>query len=219
MRVLTPACLSLAAALAVAAPAAGQDHNVAAGYGIGFIQPGALNPGAGAADASVDAGIVGTAFGEAWYMLDGRLGARLNLAFTRRPLQLGEESRDISALAADVNIMARLVPPAEGGTFAPFVSGGAGVFSSGLGWGAPVQYEELGAAYPGEGNVRFAVVGGAGVDIAPLAFRIGDSRVGVRLEVADHIVLRSPFRGLEGERLGPIHNVRVGVSLIGLGWF
>jgi hypothetical protein len=219
MRVLTRACLSLAAALAVAAPAAGQDHNVAAGYGIGFIQPGALNPGAGAAEASMDAGIVGTAFGEAWYMLGGRLGARVNLAFTRRPLQLGEATRDISALAADANIMARLLPPTEDGSFAPFVSAGAGVFSYGLGRGAMVQYDELGVAYPGEGSARFAVVGGAGVDIAPPQFRLGESRLGIRLEVADHIVLRSPFRGLEGQRLGPIHNVRAGISLIGLGWF
>jgi hypothetical protein len=219
MRVLTRACLSLAAALAVAGPAAGQDHNVAAGYGIGIIQPGALNPGAGAAEASMDAGIVGTAFGEAWHMLGGRLGARLNVAFARRPLQLGEASRDISALAADVNIMARLLPPTGNGSFAPFVSAGAGVFSYGLGRGAMVQYEELGAAYPGEGNVRFAVVGGAGVDIAPPQFRLGESRLGIRLEVANHIVLRSPFRGLEGERLGPIHNMRAGISLIGLGWF
>jgi hypothetical protein len=37
--------------------------------------------------------------------------------------------------------------------------------------------------------------------------------------VADHVALRSPFETLDGGRLGPIHNLRFGVSLVGLGWF
>lgn len=219
MRAFTLACFALAAALAVAAPAAGQDHNAAAGYGAGFLQPGALNPGATGAEASMEAGLVGTAFGEAWPLLGRRVGARLNVALSRRPLQLGEASRDISLLAVDVNVMARLLPPSADGVVAPFLSAGAGVLTYGLGEGGTVTYEELGAFYPGEGETRFTVVGGAGLDIAPAQFRLGDARLGIRLEVADHMVLRSPFRGLEGENLGPIHNLRAGISLIGLGWF
>ena len=218
MRALTLAALSLAA-LVAAAPAAGQAHNVAAGYGAGFFQPGALNPGVTGEEASFEPGVVGTAFGEAWYVLGGRLGTRLNVALSKRPLQLGEATRDISLLAVDLNVMARPLPPSATGAIVPFLSAGGGVLSYGLGEGGSVTYGELGAFYPGEGEVRWTVVGGAGVDIAPAGFRLGDARFGIRLEVADHVVLQSPFRGIEeGEKLGPIHNLRAGISLIGLGW-
>jgi hypothetical protein len=57
------------------------------------------------------------------------------------------------------------------------------------------------------------------VDITPRGVRVAGTPLGLRFEVADHVALRSPFETLAGERPGPIHNVRVGVSLIGLGWF
>jgi hypothetical protein len=38
----------------------------------------------------------------------------------------------------------------------------------------------------------------------------------VRLEAADHVALESPFETPDGDPLGPVHNVRVTLGLIGL---
>ncbi|CAN5347428.1 hypothetical protein BH20GEM2_BH20GEM2_13350 [soil metagenome] len=40
--------------------------------------------------------------------------------------------------------------------------------------------------------------------------------LGFRLEVADHVVLDSPFQALDGGDVGPIHNVRFTLSVLGL---
>ncbi|HSJ24312.1 MAG TPA: hypothetical protein VK929_06585 [Longimicrobiales bacterium] len=209
----------VAALLLMAAPAAGQDHNNAAGYGAGFLLPGAFNPGASGSELAMDAGWVATAFGEAWHVAGGRLGARLNGMFSQRPLQVGEENRDINTFAADASIIARLLSPTPGNAFAPFVSAGGGIVRYGLGRGMELDFPEAGVTYPGDDEIQWALVGGAGFDILPAGFRVGGNPLGIRVEVADHVVLRSPFRGTDGERLGPIHNIRAGISLIGLGWF
>lgn len=193
MRLLRRNCLLFIAALTVATPATAQEHAVAAGYGAGFIQPGAFNPGVAGTDLSMDAGWVITIFGEGWHIADGRVGARLNGAFTRRPLQLGEESRDIAMLAADASIVGRLLPATPDNTMAPFVSVGGGIVRYGLGRGVPLQFPESGVVYPGESEIRWALVGGAGVDIMPAGFRISDTPLGIRIEVANHMVLRSPI--------------------------
>jgi hypothetical protein len=211
--------LSFTAAALLAAPVAAQDHNVAAGYGAGYLQPGAFNPGVSGTELSMDGGVVGTVFGEVWHVAGGRLGARLNAALTRLPLPIGEETRDLSTFAVDASIIARLLAPVPGNTVAPFVSIGGGIVNYGLGRGSLLEFPDAGVFYPGENNIQWAVVGGAGVDILPAGFQLGDTSLGIRLEVANHMVLRSPFRGLDNERLGPIHNLRAGISLIGFGVF
>jgi hypothetical protein len=132
---------------------------------------------------------------------------------------MGEEVRDINTWMLDASVIARLLPPAEDNVVNPFLSAGGGLVSYGLGRGGQIFFPEAGVSYPGNDQVRWAVVGGAGLDITPAGFRVGSTPLGIRLEVADHVVLRSPFRGMDDERLGPIHNIRGGISLIGLGWF
>jgi hypothetical protein len=202
-----------------AAPAGAQDHTTAAGYGVGFLRPGDLNPGAGGAGLAMDAGWVITAFGEAWYAAGDQLGARVNGAFTNRPLQIGEDTREISTWMLDASLIARLLPPNEANVINPFLSVGGGLVSYGLGRGGELVFPEANVSYPGDDQVQWALVGGAGVDLTPRGLRLGATPLGIRLELADHVVLRSPFRGPDGERLGPIHNIRAGISLIGLGWF
>jgi hypothetical protein len=220
MRPLRSVAISVVASLVLAAsPSLAQDHTTAAGYGIGFIRPGALNPGAPGAELALDAGWVATAFGETWHVADGRMGARLNGAFTQRPLQVGEEARDINTWMLDASVIVRLLPPAEENVVNPFLSAGGGLVRYGLGRGAQLFLPEAGVTYAGDDEVQWALVGGAGLDITPPGFRLGAAPLGIRLEVANHVVLRSPFRGADDERLGPIHNIRAGISLIGLGWF
>jgi hypothetical protein len=149
----------------------------------------------------------------------GRLGTRLSAAFTQRPLQLGDEPRDINTWLVDLSLMLRLLPPREGNTIAPFLSAGGGFVHYGLGVGPALPIEEAGVVYPGDNQLRFAVVGGGGVDILPRGLQFARTPLGLRLEVANHVTLRSPFETFEGERLGPIHNLRFGASLIGVGWF
>jgi hypothetical protein len=219
MRLLPRSFLITFILAAVATHAVAQDHTTAAGYGIGFIRPGALNPGAPGGELALDAGWVATAFGEAWNAAGGRMGARVNGAFTQRPLQVGEDARDINTWMLDASIIARLLPPLPDNVINPFLSAGGGLVSYGLGSGGPLFFPDAGVTYPGDDQVQWALVGGAGLDITPAGFRLGANPLGIRLEVADHVVLRSPFRGEDGERLGPIHNFRAGISLIGLGWF
>ncbi len=57
--------------------------------------------------------------------------------------------------------------------------------------------------------------GGLGVDVVP-SLRLWGTRLGVRLEAADHVALESPFETPDGDALGPVHNVRVTLGLIGL---
>jgi len=221
MHLLRRAVLASVSLLAVAAaPAAAQDHTTAAGYGGGFVTFGALNPGAAGAELMMDAGWVVTAFGETWHSARGRVGARLNGAFTQRPLQVAGEAREINTWMADASLMLRLLPPRAGSGVAPFLSAGGGLIHYGLGTGAPVTYAEQGVVYRGDDQLQWTAVGGVGIDVVPGGFRLGGTPLGLRIEVADHVTLRSPFRGLEDDaNLGPIHNIRFGASLIGLGWF
>jgi hypothetical protein len=108
----------------------------------------------------------------------------------------------------------------EVGMISPFLTVGGGFIHYGLGrTGRPVVIDEANAFYPGDDERQWMGMAGAGIDIVPPGFRFADTPIGVRLEVADHMAFRSPFETLEGARLGPIHNLRFGVSLIGLGWF
>jgi hypothetical protein len=204
---------------AATAPVAAQGHAVAAGYGGGFITFGALNPDVEGVELALDDGWVATMFGEAWHVAGGRLGARLNGAFTQRPLQMPDGARDINTWLIDLSLMLRLLPPREGNLIAPFLSAGGGIISYGLGASPPVAFPEAGVVYPGDNQRQFTLVGGGGFDLVPRGLRLGGTPLGLRLEVANHTTLRSPFEPLEGERLGPIHNLRLGASLIGLGWF
>jgi hypothetical protein len=220
MHVIRRAICGAAALLAmVAAPVVAQMHTTAAGYGGGFVTFGAFNPDVEGEELALDAGWVVTGFGETWHVLGGRVGTRLNLAFTQRPLPIPEQPRDINTWLLDANLMLRLLSPAEDNPIAPFLSAGVGVISYGLGTGAPVTFPEAGVVYSGDDERRLTVVGGAGIDIVPAGFQVGGLPLGIRLEAANHVTLHSPFRDFEGERLGPIHNLRVGASLLGRGWF
>jgi hypothetical protein len=220
MRVLRRTTVISAALFLAVLPLASQDHTTAAGYGLGLINPGRLNPGVGQLPLKMDEGWALTAFGETWHAAEGRMGLRLAAAFTQRPLSIGGELRDVNTWFADASVILRLLPPTAGRAVAPFVSVGGGLAQYGLGTGPPLIYQEEGVVYPGEQRLQGTAVVGAGLDIVPGGFRIAGAPLGLRLDVADHVLLRSPFRGLEGDAgLGPIHNLRFGVSLIGLGWF
>jgi hypothetical protein len=215
---LTLGCTLL---LLAASPAAAQQFHTAAGYGAGNISFGAFNPDAGAeaAELALQSGPVFNVFGEA-YQGAGYLGLRGNVAFTQRPLEFAGESRKINTWLVDAGVVLRPLPLRETSVISPFLTAGGGVISYGLGRnGRTVVIGESDVLYPGDDERQWMLVGGGGLDIIAGRLRVAGTPLGLRLEAANHVTLRSPFRTLAGERPGPIHNLRIGASLVGFGSF
>ena len=207
-----PVCVALLATLVVAAPVAAQDYRFGAGWNAGGawfspLNAGAVAAGGGAAsDLTFDPGwIVGLQF-EQWFG-SGRVGLRLNGALTERPFTAPAEKRDISLWLADADVLLRLLPAEPDRTVNVFLSAGVGMVDYNLGRGGPVVWESAGASYGGDPAVRFAAAGGLGVDWLT-ALRWDGEPIGIRFEVANHVVLKSPFASLSGGDFDPIHNVR-----------
>lgn len=197
----------------LAAPAArAQDYAGTVGYGGGGIWFGDFNE--QGPSLALQSGWLAVAHAE-HYVGGGRLGARLGAAFTQRPFDAAGLARDINTWMFDGSVLLRPLPVDRRRSVVPFVSLGAGVVSYGFGEGRPVVFEESGAVYPGNTDRQFAVVGGLGVDVVPRLSLFG-TPLGVRLEAADHVALESPFETPGGDSLGPVHNVRVTLGLIGL---
>lgn len=203
--------LAMAAlALMVLAPVAGaQDFNGTIGYGGGGVWFGDFD---GKGSLALEAGWLADVHAERWY--SNRLGVRAHAAFTRRPLEMPGDTRDINTWMIDGGALLHLLTPRPDRSVAPFVSAGAGVVSYGLGEGPKVTISDD-VVYSGDDDRQFTAVAGIGVDLLP-EWRWLDTRVGVRLEVADHVVFESPFEPRGGGSFGPIHNVRFTLSLLGL---
>jgi hypothetical protein len=213
------ALLILAALAAAPVPALAQRYDHAAGYGAGAISFGAFNADAGGNELALAAGWVAHLFGEG-YTGEGNLGWRISGGFTKRPLTYADESRNVSTYIADAGLIFRPSALQRESSVSPFVTVGIGVISYALGQsGRPVLVEEANVFYPGNDQRQWMATAGAGIDVLPAGFRFGDVPLGLRFDVADHVTLRSPFETFDGNRPGPIHNIRFGVSLVGYGWF
>jgi len=194
-----------------------QAYQTGGGYGVGHMQFGAFNPGQGA-ELSLDPGVAINLFGEYWTP-SPRAGFRINGLLTRRPLVVSDDTHRIRTWAIDGSLMLRPLPARETRVVAPFVSIGAGMFHYGLGrTGRPVIATDAEVVYPGADEAQWAGVVGGGIDILPASLRLFETPLGIRLEVANHTVFQSPFQSLDGDRLGPLHNLRFSIGLIGMGW-
>jgi hypothetical protein len=210
-----PLAAAALAALLVPGLAAGQDHRFGAGFntgGIYFTQlnpsPGSIN-GAAGRDLTMDPSwVVGLQF-ERWYG-SGRLGARLNGAFTQSGMEVpGRSPRDIGYWLADASLLLRFLAAEPDRGVAPFLSAGVGVVKYKLGDGDVLQYTPSASVFDGDDSPRLAVAGGIGFDIRT-GWNWDDEPVWVRLEGTDHIALKSPLRELAtGDRYGLIHSFRV----------
>lgn len=201
------------AALIMATPAAGQDFTASAGYGGGAISFGEFNAGGTGQALELDAGWVVTGHIDYWAG-SGRVGGRLNGAFTQRQFDAPIGSRDLSAWIVGADLLVRLLNPVPGRTVAPFLAAGVGFADYGLGKGQAILFPDADALYPGDSDRQFTVSGGVGIDIIP-GFTIFGSPSGFRLEAIDHIALDSPFSPPGGGSFDPIHNVRVSLSIVG----
>lgn len=197
-------------ALMVLTPAAGaQDFDGTIGYGGGGVWFGDFDD---QGSLALKAGWLGDVHVERWYA--NRLGVRAHAAFTRRPLEMPGDTRDINTWMIDGGALLHLLPPRPDRSVVPFVSAGAGVVSYGLGEGRKVTISDE-IVYSGDDDRQFTAIAGIGVDLLP-EWDWLDTRLGVRLEVADHVVFESPFEPRAGGSFGPIHNIRATLSLLGL---
>lgn len=212
MGVKTRIAAALLAALLAAPVARAQDYAGTVGYGGGGVWFGDFNE--SGASLALESGWLAVAHAE-HYLGSGRIGARLGAAFTQRPFDAAGLARDINTWMFDGSLLLRPLPVDRRRSVVPFLSVGAGVVSYGFGEGRPVVFEGSDAVYPGDTDRQFAVVGGLGVDVVPRLTLFG-TRLGVRLEAMDHLALESPFEAPGGDALGPVHNVRVTIGLIGL---
>ncbi len=195
-----------------AAPVAAQDYDGTIGYGGGGIMFTDFNAGGPGESFGLGSGWVATAHIDHW-VDRGRLGGRINAAFTRRPTDVLGDSRNIHTWIVGGDLLLRLLPSSPNRTVVPFIAGGAGMVSYGLGAGNPVNLDN--ARYPGNSDRKLAVSAGIGFDIVP-RFTIFGTPSGFRLEVIDHMALESPFEPIGGGDFDPVHNVRASLSLIGL---
>lgn len=197
------------------APAAAQqDYAWAAGFYGGGMWFSALNNGSGTGSAlELDPGWVVGMQGEHWFStFGGHVGMRVNGEFTRRPLPLAEETRDIGIWMIDAELMLRLLAPTRSTRFNVFLSAGGGLVGYRLGDGPPRTFIDANAMYAGDETPRWAAVGGVGFDI--ITGNWWDQQpVGVRVEAVDHMVFDSPFQPLDGNTFSPIHNIRLAIGL------
>jgi hypothetical protein len=201
--------------LASAAGRAGaQSHTASVGYGGGGIYFGSFNEGSGS-DLVLDPGWLATAQVD-WWPGSRRIGGRASGAFTQRPLATSGDVRSINTWLFSGDLMLRLLPATEARRVSPFLSVGAGVVSYGLGDGDALDLPAENAIYPGDTDRRFAAAAGLGFDVMPRGLSWFGTPVGLRLEVADHLVLESPFIDPEGGHYGPVHNIRASLGLLGL---
>lgn len=206
--------MALAAAFLIfagAGPAAAQTYGYAAGWNAGYVTFGDFASGnEGAAVGLQDGWIVGLQ-GESWTA--GRwLGTRLNVGFTRRPMDNSDTGRKVGVTMADLGLMLRLIPPRQENVFSAFVTGGAGLVHYDFGEGEPVAFPEAGAWFDGRNRARFAYVFGGGIDVITPIRWTGEP-IGVRAEVVNHMTRDSPFRDAEGERLDGVNNLRLVIGL------
>jgi len=195
------------AVTAAAGDAAAQDYEWAASWNAGGTYFTALNTDSGAEDLTFDPGwIMGLQF-ERW-LGGGRIGLRANGAITERPLELDGDSRGIGIWMLDADVLLRLMPARPERTVQAYLLAGVGAVRYKLGRGDFLNIDDSNATYPGDDDARLAAVGGFGIDFLT-GWRWDGDPVGIRVEVADHLVFESPFAPIAGDDFGPIHNVRL----------
>ncbi len=210
-RYLTPV---IVAAALCASPVAAQDYDGSAGYGAGGVWFSDFNSGGGGTPMRLEAGWITTAHLENW-VNRGRLGGRINVAYTKRPLETTTDNRDISAWIFGADLLLRMLSPSPGRSVAPFIGAGVGYASYGLGRGQPISFPAEEATYAGEDHRRITVSGAFGIDILP-SMTIFGTPSGFRLEIIDHLALDSPFSPVQGVDFDPVHNIRVSLSILGM---
>lgn len=191
------------------AEARAQDIDLSAGYGAGYIQFASFAE-SGDVDLGLESGWTAVWHADRWF---GRwAGIRAAGLYTRRPLEFPAATRDIDVWSVEGDLLLRLVPAAEGRSVMPYLLAGGGSIWYRLGEGPTVRLAGTDVIYDRDEQRQWLVSVGGGLDIYP-GWTWRDNQLGLRLEVADHVVLSSPFRVSGAGDPDPSHNIRATVSI------
>lgn len=212
--------------LATSAPelALAQDYRSSVGWNAGALWVSSLN--AGATGGEGQTYVRQAAPGLGWmtgiqfdhWLWNGGLGIRLGGGYSRHALGWSNGEREIGTWTGEAGVLARIFAPEPDQVFLPFIALGVAGVRYGLGKGPLTTFPAADAYHSGE--VRFNLAGSAalGLDIiSPLIW--DESPIVLRIEAADQLAPRSPFRSLEtGKRFQLVHNARLTIGLhAGLG--
>ncbi len=208
-----PSVLAAGALLALAAaPLSGQ---VGAGWTVGGSTLSELNAGgSGAVELKPSTGVVLGLHVDRWYGATERFAVRIQGAWQQPRFDWTQGERKIDAVSADVSVLVRALVPQQEDAFEvlPYLALGFGGIWYDLGRGDDTEYPAAGTFHDGSSVILPAAVFGGGLDVG-LPVRWFGNPMRIRLEVADHYALNSPFRGLgDGERLDAVHNLRFTVG-------
>jgi hypothetical protein len=208
-------------------PAAAQDYRSSVGWNAGALWVSALNAGAelptGAESGEAARKVAPGAGWTTGLQLDhwlwiGVLGLRAGGGYARHLLEWSNGRREIGSWTGEAGVLARIFVPEDENVFIPYVALGVAGVHYGFGKGPASTYPEAAAYHPGKRSIALAGSAGLGLDIiSPWGW--DESPIVVRIEAADQVAPRSPFRSLETtKRFHFVHNARLTVGLhAGLG--
>lgn len=198
--------------LLLAAPLSGQ---VGAGWTVGGSNLSELNAETGGTVAlKPPTGVVLGLHVDRWYGAEERFAVRIQGAWQQPRFDWTQGERKIDSVSGDVSVLVRPVVPSGDAVleFLPYLALGFGGSWYDLGRGSETGYPPSGSFHDGSSTIVPTVVLGGGVDVG-LPVRWYGNPTRIRLEVADHYHLHSPFRSLDdGDRGGAIHNLRFTVG-------
>ncbi len=211
----------------VTRPAVAQDYRSSVGWNAGAFWVSSLNAGAaGPAGEGNGEGARSAEPGLGWttglqldhWLWNGVVGLRAGGGYARHALGWSNGTREIGTWTGEAGILARFFVPEPEYVFIPFVAIGVAGVHYGLGKGPLTSYPEADAYHSGEQHFSLAGSVGLGLDfVSPWGW--DESPIVLRVEAADQVAPRSPFRSLEtGKRFRFVHNARLTIGLhAGLG--
>jgi hypothetical protein len=204
----------------VAAPepalAQGPQYGTGLLFGAGHIGP--LNPDAasfGEGDAQEILPATGPLVAihvDRWYGVRRRFGIRVQFAFQQPRFEWTTSEPRSDVYSGDLSVLLRAAPSVNS-VILPYVAGGFGGIWYDLDRLVGSHMPEADAYYDQSSRVRPAGIVAFGLDL-PSPWEWGRQPLRIRMEVADHVALDSPFRRISnGARYGPIHHIRFTVGL------
>ncbi|MFP4623856.1 MAG: hypothetical protein ACLFRX_06730 [Gemmatimonadota bacterium] len=164
-----------------------------------------------ARDLGLDSGVGVHLHSTHWLGARRWFGLRLSGFHASRPLELPTSSRQVGIWGFHGSTMIRpFVGPRL--PVVPFLAAGAGWTWFHFGDGPTVRLADSQVVYSDQHQRQFNMVAGGGIDIYPGLRRFEGTEWGLRLEVADLIMLERPFEPLQGTNDELSHNLVFSLS-------
>jgi hypothetical protein len=147
-----------------------------------------------------------------WYGIRRRLGVRVQAAFQQVSFEWTTSKLRANVYSGDLSVLLRSAPSASS-VILPYLAGGVGGIWYDLDRLLDSHMPEADAYYNQNSGIRPAGVVAFGMDL-PSPWEWGRQPLRIRMEVADHVALDSPFRRISDDvRHGLIHHIRFTVGV------